>query len=121
MLGLSSRHQFIEQLPTPTSPGVRCSRGRPSPYGRLVGATVRKTSVGATGFNADLSNGILAPENQTVRTSYIFRKVRVRTDLTAKVVCPRSPNPNSVSSNDRSLSHPIEQREDRRRPPNLLA
>ena len=31
-----------------TSPGVRCSRVRSSAFGRRVGATVRKTSVGAT-------------------------------------------------------------------------
>ena len=41
------RFALAASIRVSTSPGVRCSRVRSSAFGRLVGATVRKTSVGA--------------------------------------------------------------------------
>jgi len=42
--------------------GCQCSRVLSSAFGRRVGATVRKISVGTTNFSAELSNEIPSPE-----------------------------------------------------------
>src|SRR5258707_10038798 len=47
-----------------TSPGVRCSRVRGSTFDRRVGATVRKTSVGAISWSAEFVNEIPLPARQ---------------------------------------------------------
>jgi hypothetical protein len=47
-----------------TSPGVRCSRVRSPAFGRRVGATVRKTLVGATCWSAEFVNEIPSPARQ---------------------------------------------------------
>ena len=61
-----------------TSPGVRCSRVRSSAFGRGIGATVRKISVGATRSSAEFVNEITLAREATVRTSHKVRTVSKR-------------------------------------------
>jgi hypothetical protein len=59
-----------------TSPGVRCSRVRSSAFGRLPGATVRFTSVGATSLRCDFAMENSPPRIATVRSLDKLRTVR---------------------------------------------